>query len=249
MKAKTKSLFVLTLVLTMIISIFAMAPSAGAVSSKPVELIYAKPTKYEVYMGAQGYIDVENIAYEKNITIHYSYDGISWEDIAAEYYAPSSGNREIWKFQIPNTYSIGMRFNATITFAIKYEVNGETYWDNNNGSNYSVATGYGIPTRYDFGCGSAALHAVSRYPTNKDINGTIQLKNIAYEKDVRIRYTTDNWATYNEVSAQYLFSVDDRIEEWKFELPPTEDTVEFAISYTVNGTTYWDNNFGENYTV
>ena len=38
-------------------------------------------------------------------------------------------------------------------------------------------------------------------------------------------------------------------EEWTFGLDVGSATsVEYAIAYTADGQTYWDNNFGDNYT-
>lgn len=75
-----------------------------------------------------------------------------------------------------------------------------------------------------------------------------QLRSLAYDKDVRVRYSTDNWATYEEVQGTFNYSFpDSAIESWVVSVPATQ-AFEYAISYKVNGTTYWDNNFGANYT-
>lgn len=52
-------------------------------------------------------------------------------------------------------FKTGGDLPVTIQFAIKYEVNGNTYWDNNDGNNYKVYSGYHAPSFYDFGCGGA----------------------------------------------------------------------------------------------
>lgn len=48
----------------MLFSIFSAIPSAGATSTTPVKLIYATPNGVDG-IGASGYIEVENIAYER----------------------------------------------------------------------------------------------------------------------------------------------------------------------------------------
>jgi len=55
------------------------------VSDRPVKLIYSKTVSGSNQTWATGYIEVENIAYEKNVTVHYSFNGTDWYDCAAEY--------------------------------------------------------------------------------------------------------------------------------------------------------------------
>ena len=241
------------LVLAMLIGIFAVIPSVGAVSATPVKLIYAKPVYRGMGLGAQGYVEVENIAYTKNITIHYTIDNETWSDCFATYLQPTHGNYEAWSFETP-IMGIGHRGHGTITFAIKYEVevNGstQTYWDNNNGQNYSVAAGYSTTSRYDIGNGGAADFYSYRY-SDTQVQGAVQLKNLAYEKVVKIVYTTDNWATTNEAYASYTstFEENSNIEIWNYSFDAPTDEITYKIEYTVNGTTYVDDNFGNYYTI
>ncbi|XP_020910911.1 protein phosphatase 1 regulatory subunit 3B-like [Exaiptasia diaphana] len=85
------------------------------------------------------------------------------------------------------------------------------------------------------------------------IQGNIKVKNLAYEKRLFIRYTKDNWATYQETAASYVYgSSTGSVDTFKFELAISEDLekdikIEFAICYQVLGTRIWDNNCGDNY--
>lgn len=64
---------------------------------------------------------------------------------------------------------------------------------------------------------------------------------------------------WKDVKATYLGKKDDTYGLWYFIIDGGEDPLnhynkigkdfKFAISYTVNGKTYWDNNFNENYTM
>ncbi len=73
-------------------------------------------------------------------------------------------------------------------------------------------------------------------------------------------YTTDDWTTVKTAPAYFSASVDGQIERWM--AAPVISSynpaapggsyaalVEFCVSYTVNGVTYWDNNHGDNYTL
>ncbi len=91
--------------------------------------------------------------------------------------------------------------------------------------------------------------------------GNILLKNLAYEKVVFIRYTTDGWKTWKDIPAKYAFSQGD-LETWKFQTEnfnfprtgPQQSLTEvvninfdFAVCYKVNGNSYWDSNNNKNY--
>ena len=90
------------------------------------------------------------------------------------------------------------------------------------------------------------------YSNGNGIYGRIQVKNIAYEKDITVRYTVDSWATCKDKTANYIpgASIGDT-DTFFFHIPPPasslESRMEFAICYRVDGKTYWDNNFGDNY--
>lgn len=240
---KQKKMLAISLVLVLLASLFVIAPASAV--TQQVSLIYAKPFAQGLYIGAEGFVEVENLGADKSVTIHYSVDGKNWLDSKAEYFGTTHDNYEAWKFQT-GTFEIGTRGSATIYFTVKYEVNGQTYWDNNNGANYKIKGGHGISSEFDFGSGGIAYWIQSQGEENVTVY--TQLKNLAYEKDVRVRYSTDNWETYQEASGYYVSSFDNNSKEvWIIDVP-TLEPFEYAISYTVNGTAYWDNNFGENYT-
>lgn len=82
---------------------------------------------------------------------------------------------------------------------------------------------------------------------------TIRVLNIAYEKKVTVRVSSDNWATHRDVQADFLpSSVDPKADRFyaSISVPGFQcEQLSFAICYTCDGQTYWDNNSGSNYTV
>ena len=105
---------------------------------------------------------------------------------------------------------------------------------------------------------------------NVQMRGSVLVRNLAYHKQVVIRYTTDNWNTYTDVNAWYSQTSNFNpygdsnysAEFWNFEGETLTFTkahsgqslagampndIQFAIRYTVNGQTFWDNNNGQNY--
>lgn len=86
------------------------------------------------------------------------------------------------------------------------------------------------------------------------MSGTVCVKNIAYEKQVFVRYTIDEWNTFHDKWADYVpFSSDGITEKFSFRVSIPKDFVGrriiFAICYRVGSMEYWDNNFNDNYTV
>ena len=83
---------------------------------------------------------------------------------------------------------------------------------------------------------------------NEDsISGFVSVANIGFEKAVFVRATANRWESYEDIAAEFLSS-DAELERDRFTFSlPFEQKVEFAIAYTVLGTTFWDNNKGNNY--
>lgn len=224
-------------------------PTKAKAATLPVQLYYSHLIPdFDGYNNAgkvEGYIAVQNLAFEKKVTIHYTIDGKTWSDVPASYLkTDANDNCDVWKFIMPAAYPA-----QKVTFCIKYEVNGQTYWDNNYGKNY---------TNTAFGKSSVFVTDVDTYTDsrNKQFSLFISTKdfieNIETSKPVRVRYTEDNWKTYKDVPADFLSSgCTDSNLEWSANIAVSKSAkhVEFAVVYELNGVEYWDNNFGSNYTV
>lgn len=72
----------------------------------------------------------------------------------------------------------------------------------------------------------------------------LEVQNLAYAKNVGVRYLNQNGVWVNE-PGEYTKSIGGNRELWRVSLasPPAA----YAFYYTVNGVTYWDNNGGANY--
>jgi len=92
---------------------------------------------------------------------------------------------------------------------------------------------------------------------NSVINGEIEVKNIAYEKTVFVRYSASDWNCFSDVGASYVARSEQKFpgyDTFSFQFPVPLDQekpgrVEFAICYAVAGQTFWDNNCGRNYEI
>ena len=83
--------------------------------------------------------------------------------------------------------------------------------------------------------------------------GTIKVRNITFNKSVKVRYSCDGWRTFGDVPGSYVRgSCDGPMDRFSFGLSaprelPVLGAIEFAICYTAGDQEYWDNNYGHNY--
>lgn len=187
--------------------------------------------------GYWAYVEVDtNSASNKKVYIHHNTYEKGWIDTEASFYKKADANTEIWRAYICNTQGTD--------FVVKYVGDGVTYWDNNNGNDYHVEDNL-LGT-------SAAVRALPlRYISSNTYYVQATLKNLAYNKTVKAVYTNNNWATSNTVNLSYLSSnTAANTERWTANIPVTNrDGFQYYITYTVNGRTYVDNNWGSNYDI
>lgn len=203
-------------------------------SSNPVQM-YSMDHYFSKYGISQYnvYIQVDaSSAANKAVYVHHTSDS-DWVDTAATYFTSLDSNTEIWKANISGT--------NTGEYAIKYVGDGVTYWDNNDGNNYTLNNVLG----------TANVKAIRRMYSLSGYCIRAVVKNLSPTKTVTVRYTEDNWATYKDANLSYVSSTTGTNDElWTVTLDIDEDnssSVQYCIRYDVNGQTYWDNNFGANY--
>ncbi|XP_078070330.1 protein phosphatase 1 regulatory subunit 3B [Mustelus asterias] len=86
------------------------------------------------------------------------------------------------------------------------------------------------------------------------IRGTVKVKNIAFEKSLKVRITFDTWKTLQDHECCYVqdsYGGSDK-DTFAFEIHLPEyivphERIEFAICYESGGKIYWDSNKGQNY--
>lgn len=186
---------------------------------------------------------VSNLGPQKQVFAHAKGINGQWTDLPLSFVRLGTNGKEVWRGNFRRYQG-----QLDLEFAMKYVVNGQTYWDNNNGTNFH-ATSFG--TRL-FGSNVSAEEDQPHFNVFGCCTGgaIVTVKNLAYAKQVKVVYSTNNWATTQTVNATFNSSAPaHNTEGWLFNLAvsPTATFVNYAISYTVNGVTYWDNNFGLNY--
>ena len=221
----------------------------------PVFLLYANAGTSPSGTGSYTYFSnfyvwVENLAFVKQVQIlgRNVFNG-SWNFYPCSYSSPVAGNGEIWTAHVGST--------PLDQFVVQYQVLGNTYWDNNAWFDYHLDTGAAESTD---GVGSAVLKPnVSAVAWGVDASGVLRVnvlvRNLAFAKQVAMVYTTNNWASFQNAFGifQQRFpplglagQVD--AEMWEISAPVgAGNHGQFAVFYMVNSGTFWDNNFGSNY--
>ncbi len=239
-------------------------------NSAPVHLVKSW-TSSGTYRGYTGYlgkftVQVADLDFDKSVSIfHEKVDG-SWEEIPLAYSFDIDDQNEIWTGQY-NVGGFGLAPVYADEFVVKYEVNGQTYWDNNEGANYTMTTNDGfffadptsnvsVDTDFD------SIFYASFYDQNQ-MNVVVDVRNLGPTKEVGVVYTTDGWQTQSYFplsyrsfwnSGPFVFVSSPNqfdIERWSgsVRFDKSVSTVEYAVVYRVNGQEYWDNNYGKNHTV
>ncbi|XP_058455282.1 uncharacterized protein LOC131432787 [Malaya genurostris] len=104
---------------------------------------------------------------------------------------------------------------------------------------------------------NVSLENVIIKETEHLIVGTVKVKNISYHKEVIVRSSCDGWKTHEDTYCTYTvvgsgttsaYMAHDTFS-FKITLPPKSRRIEFCVCYRCDGTEFWDNNNGHNYSL
>jgi len=117
----------------------------------------------------------------------------------------------------------------------------------------SVASVSPILKDYLFRFGVHVENIFLQYPC---IHCTIRVLDIATHKKVFVRFTSNGWKSFNDVDCMYVANTADGVSAQFYATLRLQDSsnetdrkISFAVCYEVGGSTYWDNNEGQNYDV
>ena len=235
---------------------FTSTPALAADEVRLLKAVSTVSTRYgQVSQDVSYTLVVKNLAYEKFVYIQQKQPDGTWVLLPASYVGPAGTGFELWK--VTRQYaSWGTDPQPTrdLEFVARFVVGGVSYWDNNGGANYHLGRADGpLLNRPN------VLVDGSFWRDTGDLDVSIDVKNLAYTKNVTVVYTTDGWATSHEAPASYVSGYTHGyayiqspnakgVERWQAHIPAVSGSVlRFAVRYEVNGQTYWDNNFGYDY--
>lgn len=240
-KYNKKSIFSAILAMFMAIGLMAVstvkASASTTITDKNKVALCFRESNYVYHASYQfaNYIRVNKNIANKKVYLRYRDQGEEWQTEEARYVADLDNDYEIY---VAYCGKMGGYYECDLVC----ESGDTTYIDDNDGKHYTGQT-----------LGTASVCALrTPSPCDSYFKVSALVKNYAYEKEVAVRYTTDGWKTYKEAELKYDSVADDGNEIWSTTLNLPEGTIsgdkfEYAIRYTVNGNTYWDNNFGRNY--
>jgi len=245
--------------------------SANLKNSSPVQLVKAW-NSYSFYRGFNTWtrkftVKVANLNYDKSVSIYHEKVDGNWEEIPLSYSMSLDNGDEIWEGQYRYyAYTPGKIYEDE--FVVKYDVNNTTYWDNNNNNNYKIEEkqigsffaepDLNVSVDSDFDRLYTSFDGVTT-----TLNIVADVRNISPTKEVQVVYTTDGWETERYFSlayTKYWYNSYDyvltspnpfNVERWTGSVTIDEevDDIEYAVVYKVNGQQYWDNNYGQNYSI
>lgn len=231
----------------------------------PVRLKVAYGQNYAVSGMTQSWTTIEahvqNIAYEKSVFMYYKDPADqAWKEFPLPFKG-HYGNYDVFG---------GVNAPASAQFVLRFTVPGATYWDNNNGTDYTIGTFRGRVG------GSVMLkQATARIGseagggfvfTTSWLEAEVYVANLSYNKRVAIRYSADGGITWADAAGSYAGKVQavastvDDVEIWKIKTPTynlntAAPAFRFSIFYEQRdpgadfGKTWWDNNFGQDYSL
>uniref|UniRef100_A0A3B3VDM0 Protein phosphatase 1 regulatory subunit 3C2, duplicate b n=1 Tax=Poecilia latipinna TaxID=48699 RepID=A0A3B3VDM0_9TELE len=94
--------------------------------------------------------------------------------------------------------------------------------------------------------------------TEQALQGSARVRNLSFQKDVRVRITFDSWYSYRDVPCTYVQKrfggPQTDIFEFDIAIPKVLDAkrkIEFCLMYLPAGQSepFWDNNNGQNYSI
>jgi Carbohydrate/starch-binding module (family 21) len=230
---------------------------------QPIKLKYAESSTFSPGGGVTGVnitqitAKVKNIAFAKDVALHYAQSDGIWIERAL-----------IWQETFGAYDLFGLSDNSFVMtqFVIGYSVDGQTYWDNNDGANYHLdeirpnALGGNVILNKATARRGAQAGGGFVFTTSW-VEGEIFVKNLSFNKRVGIRLSANGWAGFQDTDALFDGNVAvaeglSRVEMWKFKtgelnLDESRPDFMFAVFYhnLDTGEWYWDNNFGQDYTL
>lgn len=245
--------------LSLALAVAGLSTSGVASAAGEVRLLSAASSVSHAYhwdyQTAEFDIRVDDAACGGDVAVHMTSGSGTWIDVNAWRLRSAGAGHSVYH----TTFGAGGGSGVIhdIQFAVKCGGGGQTFWDNNGGQDYFLGQSAGafLPSGNVYARGYTAGANVY----DGKAWSSVTLRNLAYAKQVKVVYTTDGWATVHEAYASYdpgfyAFTSTTNpnaagFEEWRFGLDVgNASSVEYAIAYTTGGQTYWDNNFGDNYT-
>ncbi len=138
------------------------------------------------------FVHVENIGLNKQIDILWSGEDGVWHKLAARFLSKRGKTQELWLAEIKRQLTEKKPLPGTIKFSLRYRVNGEEFWDNNNGWDYTSEADSGINLTGN--CMALNLAFADRLTdAQKSVPVAVAINQSLATNKVTVVWTKDNW--------------------------------------------------------
>ncbi len=208
------------------------------------------------------FIRVENIGFNKQVDILWAGEDGVWLTLEASFHSKRGETQELWSAEIKQQLTAKKPLPGTIKFNLRYRVNGEEFWDNNNGGNYVSEADSGIKIAGN--CPVLNVRFAERLTdVQKSVPVAVAVNSSLAAKKVTIVWTKDNWlhtfktpcflkkdywqkATGSAASNPNQYGM----QIWSGRLNfGNAFRVQYCIACESKEQTFWDNNGGLNYSL
>ncbi len=202
-------------------------------------------------------VKAENIAFAKRVTVHYTSDGVNWEDNELAF-GEHFGDYDLFGGEIEKQVT---------QFVVRFQAAGGDFYDNNHGNNYhldSTHSAIGSNVVLNLATAEQGSEAGGGFVfTTSWVEGEILVRNLGFSKDVGIRLSVNGGLTFEDVHGTFggTTTTDGKFvgpdnEVWRFKSPeltldPAQPNFRFAAFFRnhATGEEFWDNNFQQDYKV
>jgi maltose 6'-phosphate phosphatase len=204
---------------------------------------------------------VENLGLDKRVDVIWAGEDGVWQTLAARFISQHGERQELWCAEFKQTQTAKKPLPGTILFSLRYRVNGEEFWDNNNGWNYVSEADSGLKLSNHVEVLNTGY--VSRLSDEqKSMPVTVAVDQSLAARKVIIHWTPDNWRhTYQTpcfLTKEYWQKTAGSaaanpnqygVQTWTGRLKIRDAfRVQYCIACEGKDQTVWDNNAGINYT-
>lgn len=199
---------------------------------------------YQCFYVGRFWVDlsVANLAYDKAVGIVWTDDGWTTQHTSYAGYKQSlGGGREKWGLDVTFFGGYTPSYGRTVEYAVFATQDGQTAWDPLD--NHFINHG-----ELDLAQPIQVLSTSFSYDPARGgtvMDSTVRVLNLAYQKQVTLRVTSDGWQTFRDLDATWQTGNDFAVTVPSLGMVPGQ--VEYAVRYRVAGAELWDNNNGQNY--
>ena len=234
-----------------VVSLFFLSTRLLAQDALHLQTAQTQRLSEEASQTFSGTVVVQNLAYEKDVTIHYrsTQDGLqygTWLAAKAHYDHARDAGHEVWTF-VSDALPSQVRGND-FEFYLILTTLGQTFQDHNPEHPYRVGSGYldseGHP-RFLLAAAPMAVESASYAPRGGGQWLITAWTQPEYDA-VEAIYSMDGWKTVLHAEASQAYSIAGK-PVWFLRIPGDGQAICFALKAEGENVEAWDNNDGRNH--